>query len=61
MAPPEPPENAYRARAERGEIQLGTWITLIRTPSVLTGGCQKHFGACLRNLSLQPSIPRPKA
>lgn len=36
MAPPEPPENAYRARAERGEIQLGTWITLIRTPSVLT-------------------------
>jgi 2-keto-3-deoxy-L-rhamnonate aldolase RhmA len=36
MAPSEPPENAYRARAERGEIQLGTWITLIRTPSVLT-------------------------
>jgi 2-keto-3-deoxy-L-rhamnonate aldolase RhmA len=36
MAPSELPENAYRARAERGEIQLGTWITLIRTPSVLT-------------------------
>jgi len=30
------PENAYRARAERGEIQIGTWITMIRTPSVLT-------------------------
>jgi 2-keto-3-deoxy-L-rhamnonate aldolase RhmA len=30
------PENAYRARAERGEVQIGTWITLIRTPSVLT-------------------------
>jgi 2-keto-3-deoxy-L-rhamnonate aldolase RhmA len=31
-----PPENAYRARAERGEVQIGTWITMIRTPSVLT-------------------------
>src|SRR5215468_6891408 len=29
-------ENAYRARAERGEIQLGTWVTMIRTPAVLT-------------------------
>ena len=28
--------NAYRTRAERGEVQLGTWITMIRTPSVLT-------------------------
>jgi 2-keto-3-deoxy-L-rhamnonate aldolase RhmA len=35
MAAPELPENAYRARAERGEIQLGTWITMIRAPSVL--------------------------
>jgi 2-keto-3-deoxy-L-rhamnonate aldolase RhmA len=35
MAAPELPENAYRVRAERGEIQLGTWITMIRTPSVL--------------------------
>jgi 2-keto-3-deoxy-L-rhamnonate aldolase RhmA len=29
-------DNAYRLRAERGEIQLGTWITMIRTPAVLT-------------------------
>jgi 2-keto-3-deoxy-L-rhamnonate aldolase RhmA len=29
-------DNAYRARAERGEVQIGTWITMIRTPSVLT-------------------------
>ena len=29
-------ENAYRARAERGEIQIGTWVTMIRTPAVLT-------------------------
>src|SRR5262244_3573775 len=29
-------DNAYRVRAERGEIQLGTWITMIRTPAVLT-------------------------
>src|SRR3989454_8583071 len=29
-------DNAYRVRAERGEVQLGTWITLIRTPAVLT-------------------------
>ena len=29
-------ENRYRTRAERGEVQLGTWITMIRTPSVLT-------------------------
>jgi 2-keto-3-deoxy-L-rhamnonate aldolase RhmA len=29
-------ENAYRARAERGEVQIGTWVTMIRTPSVLT-------------------------
>jgi 2-keto-3-deoxy-L-rhamnonate aldolase RhmA len=28
--------NAYRTRAERGEVQLGTWITLTRTPGVLT-------------------------
>jgi 2-keto-3-deoxy-L-rhamnonate aldolase RhmA len=28
--------NAYRARAERGDVQIGTWITLIRTPAVLT-------------------------
>jgi len=28
-------ENAYRARAEQGEVQIGTWITMIRTPSVL--------------------------
>jgi 2-keto-3-deoxy-L-rhamnonate aldolase RhmA len=30
------PGNAYRARAERGELQIGTWITMIRTPGVLT-------------------------
>jgi 2-keto-3-deoxy-L-rhamnonate aldolase RhmA len=29
-------ENAYRARAERGEVQIGTWITMIRTPGILT-------------------------
>ena len=29
-------ENGYRARAERGEVQIGTWLTMIRTPSVLT-------------------------
>jgi 2-keto-3-deoxy-L-rhamnonate aldolase RhmA len=28
--------NAYRVRAERGEVQLGTWVTLVRTPAVLT-------------------------
>ncbi|HZF05135.1 MAG TPA: aldolase/citrate lyase family protein [Patescibacteria group bacterium] len=29
-------DNAYRVRAERGEVQLGTWVTMIRTPAVLT-------------------------
>jgi len=29
-------ENAYRARAARGEVQIGTWVTMIRTPAVLT-------------------------
>src|SRR4029453_15071245 len=29
-------ENRLRVRAERGEVQIGTWITMIRTPSVLT-------------------------
>jgi 2-keto-3-deoxy-L-rhamnonate aldolase RhmA len=29
-------ENGYRARAERGEVQIGTWVTMVRTPSVLT-------------------------
>jgi len=29
-------ENAYRVRAERGEVQFGTWVTMIRTPGVLT-------------------------
>jgi 2-keto-3-deoxy-L-rhamnonate aldolase RhmA len=36
MAGPDLPENGYRVRAERGELQLGTWITMIRTPGVLT-------------------------
>jgi len=29
-------ENSYRVRAERGEVQIGTWVTMIRTPAVLT-------------------------
>ena len=29
-------ENRMRVRAARGEIQIGTWITMIRTPGVLT-------------------------
>jgi 2-keto-3-deoxy-L-rhamnonate aldolase RhmA len=29
-------DNMYRARAERGEVQIGTWVTMIRTPAVLT-------------------------
>jgi 2-keto-3-deoxy-L-rhamnonate aldolase RhmA len=29
-------QNAYRVRAERGEVQIGTWVTMIRTPAVLT-------------------------
>src|SRR5712692_3145640 len=29
-------EKAYRVRAERGEVQIGTWVTMIRTPAVLT-------------------------
>src|SRR5438309_11462361 len=28
--------NAYRARAEQGRVQIGTWVTMIRTPAVLT-------------------------
>jgi 2-dehydro-3-deoxyglucarate aldolase/4-hydroxy-2-oxoheptanedioate aldolase len=28
-------ENAYRTRAERGEIQIGTRVTMIHTPAVL--------------------------
>ena len=27
-------ENTYRSRAEQGEIQLGTWVNMIRTPAV---------------------------
>ena len=29
-------DNAYRVRAEHGDVQLGTWVTMIRTPAVLT-------------------------
>src|SRR3989442_3315483 len=29
-------DNAYRVRAERGHVQIGTWVTMIRTPAVLT-------------------------
>ncbi|MGH7388026.1 MAG: HpcH/HpaI aldolase family protein [Candidatus Rokuibacteriota bacterium] len=29
-------DNPYRARAERGEVQVGTWVTMIRTPAVIT-------------------------
>jgi 2-keto-3-deoxy-L-rhamnonate aldolase RhmA len=28
--------NGYRDRAERGEVQLGTWVTMIRAPGILT-------------------------
>ena len=28
--------NAYRARAERGEVQIGTWVTMVRNPAILT-------------------------
>jgi 2-keto-3-deoxy-L-rhamnonate aldolase RhmA len=28
--------NTYRERAERGEVQVGTWVTMIRTPAVMT-------------------------
>src|SRR3989440_12130183 len=28
--------NAYRTRAEQGRVQIGTWLTMIRTPAVLT-------------------------
>jgi 2-keto-3-deoxy-L-rhamnonate aldolase RhmA len=28
--------NAYRVRGERGEVQIGTWVTMIRTPAILT-------------------------
>ena len=31
-----PKDNGYRRRAERGDVQLGTWITMIRTPGILT-------------------------
>jgi len=27
-------ENAYRVRAERGHVQIGTWVTMIRTPAI---------------------------
>ena len=36
MTTPALPENAYRTRSERGVLQIGTWITMIRTPGVLT-------------------------
>jgi len=29
-------DNGYRARAERGEVQIGTWVTMIRTPAIMT-------------------------
>jgi 2-keto-3-deoxy-L-rhamnonate aldolase RhmA len=29
-------DNAYRVRAERGQVQIGTWITMVRSPAVLT-------------------------
>jgi 2-keto-3-deoxy-L-rhamnonate aldolase RhmA len=29
-------ENTYRSRAEQGVVQIGTWVTMIRTPAVLT-------------------------
>jgi 2-keto-3-deoxy-L-rhamnonate aldolase RhmA len=29
-------QNPYRARAEKGEVQLGTWVNMIRTPAILT-------------------------
>jgi hypothetical protein len=31
-----PYENTDRTRCERGDVQLGTWVTMVRTPAVLT-------------------------
>ena len=31
-----PSQNTYRPQAARGEVQLGTEVTMIRTPAVLT-------------------------
>ena len=36
-------ENLYRARAERGEVQIGTWVNMIRTPSVSIGGTKARL------------------
>ena len=28
-------ENSYRVRAERGEVQVGTWVNMVRNPAIL--------------------------
>ena len=60
-------ENLYRTRAERGEIQIGTWVTMIRTPAVLTllkagevrvqtpDGAEQHFFVGGGALEVQPT------
>lgn len=42
-------ENAYRARAEKGQVQIGTWVTMIRTPAV---------GATIINYSSDAAVLR---
>ncbi len=29
-------DNLYKLRAQRGEVQVGTWVNMVRTPGVLT-------------------------
>jgi hypothetical protein len=57
--------NAYRARAERGEVQIGTWVTLIRTPAVLTllqaagpDVVRVDMGATIVNFSSETAVLR---
>ena len=47
--------NAYRTRAERGHVQLGTWITMIRTPAVLT--LLKAAGLDFARVDMEHSSP----
>ena len=47
--------NRMRAGVERGEVQIGTWITLVRNPAVLT--LLKSTGLDYARLDLEHSSP----
>lgn len=48
-------ENALRAGVERGELQIGTWVNMVRNPAILT--LMKAAGLDFARIDMEHSTP----